>query len=29
MNVFPYCAGVCGAECKSLNRSIASGTDRA
>jgi hypothetical protein len=29
MNVFSYCAGGSGAECKSLSRSIASGLDQA
>ena len=29
MNVFSYCAGGSGAECKSLNRSTASGLERA
>ena len=29
MNAFPYCAGGSGAECKSLNRSMASRLDQA
>jgi hypothetical protein len=29
MNVFSYCAGGSAAECKSLNRSMASGLDQA